>query len=778
MTNAHRVNVRLIAEFATEGGDLSRGAMAIERMQDGLRGHKELQSQYTGGYKSEVPVRLDTECLGMAFAVFGRIDGLNEEVTPPVVEEIKTASRDVHEISDTDYPAHWAQAEIYAHIIATTRGADFVSVRLTYHNLGTESVRFTRTLSRAALEEKFFAYLAPYAEWAKTQAEWADISVPTMRALAFPYGDYRAGQREMAANAFTAFKSGKNLLCQAPTGIGKTAAALYPAIKAKGEGLVETVFYLTARGTGLNAAESALNRMRAQGLKMRSVTLTARDKICPMPGATCDPDDCPLARGYFDRRRAALYDGAELEHLDKDAILKLAERHDVCPFELSLDLSEIADVVIGDYNYAFDPVVKLKRYFMDGGAYALLIDEAHNLIDRARDFLSSEINEKPVAELRKLVGREDGRKGGLYKLLTNLLKQMQLASEGIDEDSVLLEFPQALVAALELFYDQSRAFMDARKPYYTQLSDLSFASISLLRAYKRYGDDYRTIITPGKGRTHFKLWCYNPSKYLRECMRRVRGCVLFSATLSPIRFYAESLGIVEGEGDAMLTLQSPFPPQNLLTLQLSIDTRYRQRERSAPDVARAILAMCRAKAGNYIACFPSYAYLRMVHQHLSMMDNDFVECAIQQSAMDERERAAFLKRFEEPRHKSFLALIAMGGVFSEGIDLPGEMLIGAAIIGVGIPQIGFERNALAELLNDTEQGYEYAYVYPGIERVLQAAGRVIRTEADRGCLLLIDQRFGYGEYPDLLPPHYRVKSVKSAAAAQLEMERFWTEEDQ
>lgn len=773
MTKSTRVNVRLLAEFATEGGDLSRAAMSNKLMQDGLKGHRELQDAYRDGARSEVPVRLDLEYLGLSFSIFGRIDGLNELADPPVVEEIKTAARDVNEILEDDYPAHWAQAEIYGYMIAAASGVPRITVRLVYHNLGGDSVRFTRTLLKEELSARFFSYLKPYAEWTLKQIEWEEKSVPTMRALAFPFEGYRKGQREMAANAYTALKNGKNLLCQAPTGIGKTAAALYPAIKALGEGQLEAIFYLTARGTGLIAAEDALERMRARGLALRSVTLTARDKICAQPGAGCDPDICPHARGYFDRRRAALYEAMDMQALNRGTIEQLAMKYTLCPFELSLDLSESADTVIGDYNYAFDPAVKLKRYFLDGGAYALLVDEAHNLIGRARDFLSAHLDQKMVSQLRRDVGKSAGRNSGLYKSLTNLLNAMKAAVDGIEEETVLYECPEALISAVESFADESGAFMDPAAPYYPALSDLSFEAFSFLRTHKRYSDKYRTLVNPQKSGALFKLWCYDPSAYLKECMDRVKGSVLFSATLSPIGFYAESLGLKESDGDALLTLESPFPPENLLVLRLNLDTRYRCRERTAPDVARAILAMCRAKAGNYLACFPSYAYLRLVQEYIEVFGGGDVDIAVQGSNMDEESREQFIARFKKQSGKPLLALVAMGGVFAEGIDLPGEMLIGAAIVGVGIPQIGFERDALRELLNDSDQGYAYAYVYPGLERVLQAAGRVIRTETDRGCVLLIDERFGRGEYPDLLPPHYHVKPVKSIQAVEAFLQDFW-----
>lgn len=772
MSTVHRVSVRSLAEFALEGGDLSREGMMIDRMQDGLRGHQELQSRYTDGFRSEVPVRLRLFVEGIDLLIIGRIDGLNEAEQPPIVEEIKTTAADVKFISDDQYPVHWAQAELYAHIIAVTRGAERVTVKLTYYNLGGDSSSFTRTYTAQVLETRFYEMAVPYAQWLTALDQWAAISRPSMMELPFPFKAYRYGQREMATNSFVAFRDKKKLLCQAPTGIGKTAATLFPAFKALGENHVTHIFYLTARTTTRGNAEEAVERMRGDGLIARSVTITAKDKICPHPNARCVAEECPLARGYYDRRRQAMMKSLTLQNLNRPGIEALAREFELCPFELSLDVSETADVIICDYNYAFDPAVRLRRFFLDGGDYALLVDEAHNLIDRARDFLSAVIDLKLFESLRRQVGKEAGRKHGLYISLTQLLKVIREVGAGVEGPTVLDEAPISLEVALELFLEVAKEGLSQPAGYGAELLDRYFDALYYLRAVKRYDEKYRTLILPEEKQVVVKLWCFDPSNYLKECMDAVHGSVLFSATLSPMMYYADMLGLSDAEGDAFLDLPSPFPPENLLVTRLNITTKYRKREESADAVARALIAMCRAKTGNYIACFPSHAYIQLLTERLTAYAGD-IDIVRQYGSMREEDRAAFLDNFQpNPKH-TMLALIAMGGVFSEGVDLPGDRLSGAAIVGVGIPQIGFERNALSELLDDYGEGYQYAYVYPGIERVLQAAGRVIRTEADRGCVLLIDDRFAQGEYPMLLPRHWQVRPARNMRALKEMLERFW-----
>ena len=748
---ARAVNVRTLAEVYYEAGDLFADLNRIDRMQEGLKGHLMVQSAYAKEYRAEVPVRLECEVEGVDLLVQGRVDGLILDDDACTIEEIKTTRMPPESIGENDYPVHWAQAEIYAYIVTTKNSLPAATVRLVYASLTGARAAFTRVYSHARLETLFYLYAGVYAKRVFEMDARKNKSLPTMRDLPFPFETYRAGQREMAARAYLAIRDRKKLLVEAPTGIGKTAAALFPAVKALGEGLAETVFYLTARTTGRKAAENALKQMRAKGLSVRSVTITAKKKACPMAEMRCDPDICPYANGYFDRQKHAVSDSYEFDAWGENEIQALSKEYYLCPFELSLALSETADVVICDYNYVFDPAVRLRRFFDRKGAYILLIDEAHNLVPRARDMYSESLGDKEISELRREVGREDGRKSNLYLALTNLYRALPKDVE----NELSSELPSAFISSVKAFLEDAKPFLSVPSLYRGKLSELFFKANSFVRAADDFDEKtHRTLITPEGKRSNIKIWCWNPTERISKAMKRMRGTVLFSATLSPLRHYESLLSLDRNAGDLSLALPSPFPKENLFCASLFIPTRYRMREESAGRVAKAIYDMVSAKKGNYLACFPSHAYLSSVAEIFMSMYPD-VRVSLQTRDMTENERDVYLSEFRENPTESMVAFIAMGGVFSEGIDLPGDKLIGAAIVGVGLPQISFECDCLKELYEEENgHGFETAYVYPGAGKCLQAAGRVIRTETDRGVVLFIDDRYKTQEYRNLLLPRY------------------------
>ncbi len=773
MAAKDRISVRALAEFALEGGDLFREAGALDRMLEGAEGHRMHQAGYADGFKSEVAISLTAEVSGRALTLYGRMDGLNEKLDPPVVEEIKTTRLAPSVIRENDFPVHWAQAELYAHMLAARRGYPSVAVRLVYLNLSGDSARYERVYDAAELCELFLGYAGPYAAWLERLETWQRSSRPTMQKMAFPFGSYREGQREMAAAAYRAIKAKKNLMVSAPTGIGKTAAALFPAVKALGEGLVTHIFYLTARGTQRRAAEDALERMRAGGLVIRSVAITAKEKACPFQGVPCDPNACPRAVGYFDRRRDALNEALALSKLDEGAIAAHAEKWSLCPFELSLDLSEQADVIICDYNYAFDPKVRLKRFFLDKGEYALLIDEAHHLPERARSMLSARVEKRDFQALRRALKADEIARPA-YDALEAILKAMKKLQLEWESPAALEEPPEALYQPMADFLDAARPLLSEGLSAHEQLFECYFRALDYLRVADAFQSDYRALIEPSEKNLSVRLWCFDPARALKQTMSRVRASVLFSATLSPIEYYLRASGLSEGDGDAMLALDSPFPRENLLAIRYPVDTRYAARERTAPVVARALKAMCEARPGNYLACFPSYEYLNLTLNHFLALGAK-AEVLVQRGGMSDAQRAAFLERFAEAPKRSMMAFVVMGGVFAEGIDLPGEKLIGAAIVGVGIPQPSFEREVLRSLEDGEEgEGFRAAYVYPGIERVLQAAGRVIRTETDRGVVLLLDERYQAPEYRRLLPRFWRVRPAADGKALGEMLREFWS----
>lgn len=767
----HSVNVRTIAEVYYESGDLEFGLSAIDRMQEGLKGHLMLQNRYTAEYKAEVPVKLTIPIDGIDLTVQGRVDGLLLRGKECVVEEIKTTRLSPSTVGENDHPVHWAQAEIYGFILCETQELPCCEVRLVYADLAGERNAYERTYTREKLKRLFFTYSGEYIRRLKRSDAWLSRSVPSVKAGAFPFEHFREGQREFAAAAYRSIRDRSRLLCEAPTGIGKTAAALFPAVKALGEGLIDTVFYLTARTTGRLAAEGALKLMRARGFLVRSVSICAKRKLCPTPQLSCDPQKCPRARGYFDRQKTALEESWQQSAFTQESICALADKYNLCPFELALALSETAQVIICDYNYVFDPAVRLKRFFDKSGRYTLLIDECHNLPDRAREMYSAELGDREIRELRRSVGKSDGRQCELYTELTALLKSLGHC----DECELRSELPMETVNCAKRFSDIAKPYLPLNREYSQELADLYFAVSRFIRVSGEFDESfYKTMVIPEGKHCRIRQWCWNPTPNLSRIMKRMHGSILFSATLSPLEHYATLLGLQEKSGDKAVALASPFDAKNLLALTMDLPTRFSKREESALSVAQAIHTMATTKAGNYLACFPSHAYLNLVSGLLEQMQPP-VRILTQRREMSDTDREAYLDAFQPAPQQSMVAFIAMGGVFSEGIDLPGDRLIGAVIVGVGLPQICFERDALRSLYDDEdgEGGFQTAYVYPGIGKCLQAAGRVIRTESDRGIVLFIDERYLDPAYASLLPPHIRPKQVKLPQLGSV-LKRFWT----
>lgn len=765
MPKIHSINVRALAEFALQKGDLVPSARQLDRMNEGTRGHKQLQSMLGEGWRAEEPVARDFTVGGVTLRVQGRADAVRRTEGRVQVMEIKTTARHPKSIGIGDFPEHLAQGQIYAYLFCENEGFGEAEVTLVYYRLDGAENRYRRTYSREELRCAFLKCAQPYAEWVAALDEWKEQSAPTLKELKFPFPVYRDGQKEMARAVYRAMRDGARTLIEAPTGIGKTAASLFGALKALGSDKITAIFYLTARTTGRQAAEQALDRMRAQGLKLRSIAITAKEKCCPLGRTECF--GCPLTADYYERRRTALRDALEIEAADAQVVSELAKEYEICPYELSLDMSEQADVIICDYNYAFDPRVHLRRYFDQKSRAGLLVDEAHNLPDRAREMLSAELSGTQVEEIRRTVGRYEGKDSPMYAALTELLRALTRKDA---EPEALSEVPEEFILAAQRF---AEAAADIQSPE-PEVSRLMLDAQWFARRARKFDETQsRLLILPEGNRLRVRLWCWNPSEYLKYMMDRVGGAALFSATLAPMDHYARQLGLDAGGRDTMLRLESPFPPENLLTLQVPVSVKFNDRERTMDAVTKVIHEMVAARTGNYLACFPSFAYLNAAFERYRFWFPD--ERAVRQSSgMSEAARVAFIEQFELQPEESMAAFIVLGGVFAEGVDLPDDRLSGAAIVSTGIPQIGFEQNLLQELYDDGfGSGADVAYTFPGIRRVLQAAGRVIRTETDRGVVLLMDTRYGEEHIRELLPPHWRVRRVGKMALLQKRLKDFW-----
>ncbi len=761
--NVHVVSVRTLAEFACAGGGILQTAGA-RRLREGREGHEAIQSLLPSAWRIEAPVSMDISFPDLILRVQGRADALLIDQDRICVTEIKTTRCNPNEILELDYPEHWAQAEIYAYLFSAAEDINDIEARLIYAGVRGGRREFVHRFNKSEMRDVFMRYAQPYAAWITELNRWHDQAAPTQQGLKFPFDDYREGQRDMAKYIYTAMKRGTRTLIEAPTGIGKTAASLFGALRALGEGRITCIFYLTARTTGRRAAENAIELMRERGLSARSVTLTAKEKIC-FPG-NCDCALCAYGTDYYARRGAALRQALREERFSTERIEELAREHELCPFELSLDLSEIADVVICDYNYVFDPRVRLKRYFDRKNRVGLLIDEAHNLPDRARNMYSAALNGEQIRKIRDANRAAFGDDDPLADVMNALI------CEFTDEDAeydARCDVPDGMVRAAEEFAELAEKLHPSDEPTKQLIQDCAWFA----RVARLFDEEcYRLMISPaGDHLIEARLWCFNPLKYIDRTFSRVGGVALFSATLRPMDFYGTMLAVKDR--NAHLELPSPFPEENLLALRLSVSVKYRDREQSLEAVSRAIHAMAAAHTGNYMACFPSYAYLKMVYKYHRMR---FPEDRLigQSSGMNEDRRAKFIDAFKCNPQESMIAFVVLGGIFAEGVDLPDDRLSGAAIITTGVPQVSAESEMLRMLYDDGDEGgTDTAYTYPGFRRVLQAAGRVIRTDTDRGVILLIDDRYGTEKYMNLMPAHWHVKKVSRMSALNQRMRAFW-----
>jgi len=744
-----RVSVRGLVEHCLRSGDLDLEAFGLTSSLEAIRAHQRLQASRPEGYRKEVPVSRAFERDGLVLEVHGRIDGVLERGGETVVEEIKTTRGDLEEVSRREKPTHWGQLQVYAFLYAAERELEAVDARLTYYQLDTaRTVEIERRFRIQELRELMEKLVFRYLDWMATVIAFAFRRDASIAGASFPFPSYRPGQREMAVAVYHAIREGRALLLQAPTGIGKTAGALFPALKALAEGRTERIFYLTARTTGRALAETSLGDLRRQGVLVRSVTLTAKEKICFNPEKACNGEECEFARGFYDRINAALDDAMEASDLGREAIESLARKHRVCPFELSLELAPWADVVICDYNYVFDPRVSLRRLLDEGAKETtLLVDEAHNLVDRAREMFSAEISRARVEELgrsfeparRVASAFSNGALEPVVSALTELLREAEKRTrmEGIER----------------------------------RLRDLYFEAAWFTKVAERLDGTYSVCREPSDSDLRLKLFCRDPAPRLRERFSSVGAAVLFSATLAPLDYYRRTLGLDEVP---TFSLPSPFPSENLRVLVTpSVATTYRKRSETEAALTRLLSDFVRARPGNYLFYFPSYAYLEAIHRRFTVECPE-VASAVQTRDMSEAERTGFLARFD-PTGGTFVGFAVMGGFFGEAIDLPGEKLQGAAIVGVGLPALSPERDRIREHFDGEEtSGFDYAYVFPGMNRVLQAAGRVIRSETDRGAVLLVDPRFGEKRYRTLFPDGWRPSTVRSPEELRAELDRFWS----
>ncbi len=778
-----KVSVRSLVAF-TMPDDTAWAYVSYADMREGSRIHQQLQRQLAeaGPYRAEVTLSHTYEVLNRNIEVSGRADGLFNEQTPQAtLHEIKSTAVPLADIPATGIPAHWAQLQCYAALFMEENACDTVPARLTYvHRSSGETRSLDRLFTRTELARGMLDMLKPYVRREKDQAAWRlkrDLSIQSLQ-LPFAEG-FRKGQKLLAYNVYRCIGDNRRLFAQAPTGTGKTMGALYPALKAMGEGHVDRLFYVTAKTTTKGIAENTVSLLRDAGLRLKVITLTAKDKMCLMPVKNCDPAICPYAEGILTRMQRV---GKTLlkshDALTRDLIYETGRKHEVCPFELSLELSLGCDLIIADYNYVFDPRVYLKRFFAQKGHdnTVILVDEAHNLVDRAREMYSATLTREPLMALRRQLSPD---RPELSKKLGEILRELTLMqlrpamppSEAGGQPYRCAGTPPAnLTKPINGFLLAAEPLLQARDeedreppPWMDDLAGVFFDLLHFRNTLDLFGDEYR-VLQAGRNRSFgIRLMCLDPSEMLHRRMEAARACILFSATFSPLSYFRQMLG---GRAeDPTLRLPSPFPRENLLVaIEDRVETRYRLREQHLPAAAATLLGFLAARPGNYLVFFPSYGYLNKTVDQLESLylqlraqqpEMPEWDVLVQEGGMTESDREAWLTRFEEYGDRVRVGFCVLGGAFGEGIDLVGDRLTGVAVVGVGLPQVNPEQEITRAYFEARfGQGFNFAYTYPGLNRVLQAAGRLIRTTADHGGLLLIDSRFATRQYQELLPPEW------------------------
>jgi len=796
-TCAIELTVKELCELTLPSGDIG-GTFAsdISAMANITDIYKRLQAEAEGYYNTDVELSGTVSFGGIYYTVSGKAGGVIRGADGYVcVDQIKCVRG--YEFFSSPKELDLAQMKCYAYLLCVRDSLESVRCRLSYYNADTKKTKyFNYRLSAEALK-KYYYGLVEKLEWiGRLEIARVTDGLPSAAAVRFPYPQLREGQEMMIREGYSALKRGKRVFMEAPTGTGKTVSSLYPAVRALGEGHVDKIFYLTAKASTRREAYLAAAKLYEGGAKLRTVVITAKDQICPMRGAVsasggknlCNGVDCPYARGYYDRVTSALRDILEDKNgYPRGLICQIAEKHCVCPYELSLDLSEYCDIVICDYNYAFDPCVYFRRYFSDGGVgmnYAFLVDEAHNLADRARDMYSADLKLSELLELRRVVGAvseelriaADGLIMATERLKKLCREDITKDADGNDQGFYMSHTPlENYNKELESFKRKCDGWLKKNRdhPVSGDILELSSSVRRYLAVNEFFDRGFLCYVELYGGDITVKTYCLDPSPTMNMLLRKAKGTVLFSATLTPTEYFCDVLG---GSKNAeTISLPSPFDPKNLcVTVVDGISVRSEDRKKNYSRYATVIAATVAQRHGNYIAYFPSYECLEGVLE-IFKKKHPRVETVVQSRGMGAAQKESFLSAFQNDEGHLRIGFCVLGGAFSEGVDLPGSRLIGSIIFGVGIPALSNERNIIREYFDNTiGMGYEYAYTYPGMNRVLQAVGRVIRRDGDKGVAVLVDDRYAEPKYRALFPKHWEgIQYTANARSLAEIIHRFW-----
>jgi Rad3-related DNA helicase len=790
-----RISVRNLVEFILRSGDIDNRigkGVQKEAMQEGSRMHRKIQRRMGSGYQAEVSLKLQMEEPHYIISLEGRADGIftDKKVEPNTliplqeedteicyIDEIKCMYTDVTRMEEV-VEVHRAQAMCYAYIYAKQQHLEEIGIQLTYCNLDTEEIRqFRECLTFSSLCVWFEELMDAYRKWTDFQYEWNLLRQASIQHLEFPF-PYRKGQKKLAGDVYRTILRKKTLFIQAPTGTGKTISTVFPAVKAVGEGLGDKIFYLTAKTITRTVAKDAFDLLKEKGYQGKVITITAKEKLCPCEEMDCNPLNCPYAKGHYDRVNDAVYElVTEQSDFTREVLLAQANKHQVCPFEMALDVSLWSDVIICDYNYVFDPNVYLKRFFQEGvkGDYIFLVDEAHNLVERGREMYSATLVKEDFMKIRKILHARDPKVASALSKCNHQMLEWKRDCEKYTTYESIGAFAFSLMRLMALLdtFLQNRSDIPERK----EITEFYLNLRHFMNMFERMDENY-ALYTDFRedGCFCLHLYCVNPSVNLQECIDRGNSAIFFSATLLPIQYYKNLLS--SREDNYAVYAESTFDAsQRLLFVARDVSSLYTRRTVDEfRRIAAYIQMMAQAKTGNYIAFFPSYQFMEDVYEQFLALNLGEMDCMIQGSGMQEEEREAFISRFAESGEKSLVAFCVLGGIFSEGIDLKHDQLIGVLIVGTGLPQICNEREVLKNhYQTENGQGFDYAYQYPGMNKVLQAAGRVIRTASDCGVIGLLDERFLRRDYRQLFPREWEDYQVHTLESLPSALEQFWAD---
>ncbi|MBE4908511.1 ATP-dependent DNA helicase [Bacillus luteolus] len=750
-----KLSVRTLVEYVYRSGSIDNKFRTTSTLTEGTKAHKVIQSTYNETDQKEVFLKTEIEYEKLLYKIEGRCDGLIFRSDEVLIDEIKSTTKDLSLINEETFPVHWAQAIVYAYIYAKDHEHREMSVQLTYiHVVTEEQKKFIKRFTFQELKQFVNELVKNYSPYALLMHKHRINRDQSIKELPFPFSTYREGQRTLAGAIYKTIAEEKNIFANAPTGIGKTISTIFPTVKAIGEGKLERLFYLTAKTITRQTAEEAFSLMKTKGLCMSAVTITAKDKVCFKEETICQKEYCEFANGYYDRLNEAFLDIFSQEtFISRATIEEYARRHTLCPFEFSLDLAFVADAIICDYNYIFDPKVALKRFFEEHKRQTvLLIDEAHNLVDRAREMFSAELQKSSFLTLKR-----DYKGTNLYESVTQLNKYfIELKKKCAEKGHIVLkDLQDDLVELLEEFTHVAELELLHQTKSQDQqlLLDTYFAATGFVRISKLFDERFVFYVSTEKNEVQIKLFCLDPSYLLQQISKKFRATVYFSATLLPFQYFMDMLGGTTE--DYTISIPSPFLKEQTDVFIQPLSTRYHDRDHSKSHIVNMLSNLVKERKGNYLVFFPSYQYLKSVFEDFTANYPE-IRSILQHNNMGEDEREQFLEEFKEDSTSTLVGFAVLGGIFSEGVDLKGNRLKGVVVVGVGLPQLCLERNIIKDYFHSSgKNGYDYAYTYPGMNKVLQAGGRLIRSEADTGVIVLVDDRFLTQKYQGLFPVEWR-----------------------